>query len=109
MASVRSRQWVTWSRVRTGSPLGEVAAASEERWGSFFYREVVAGWILKTGPVVLTAFLLAGSRAKRKVPKVSLHSISQMPGSYLREPAIHNCCYHQTSPQQRGHCTLTAC
>lgn len=51
MASVRSRQWVTWNRVRTGSPCGEVAAASEERWGSFLYREVEAGWILKSGPV----------------------------------------------------------
>lgn len=99
MASVRSRQWVTWGRVRTGSPRGEVAAASDERWRSFFYGEVEIGWILKTGPVVLTAFLHAWSGAKRKVPKVSLHSVNQMPGLYLGEPAFHNCSYLQTSTQ----------
>ncbi|KAM7332428.1 hypothetical protein ACRRTK_009136 [Alexandromys fortis] len=64
---------------------------------------------VRHGGRVVFITMATGSGAKRKVPKVSLHSVSQMPGLYLREPAIHDCCYHQTSPQQRGHCTLTAC
>ncbi|KAH0513277.1 A disintegrin and metalloproteinase with thrombospondin motifs 18 [Microtus ochrogaster] len=51
---------------------------------------------VRHGGRVVFITMATGSGAKRKVPKVSLHSVSQVPGSYLREPAIHNCCYHQT-------------
>lgn len=43
-----------------------------------------AGQVWKTGPTVLAAFLQAESEAKRVGSTISLHSVSQMPGSYLR-------------------------